>query len=154
GTVFLELLRSQPCKIPWKKASGNFPGTPPNCGRHSPGPGQTRVSLLMITGVTVLGSVDENARRRFEADWQAGRPKPLEDYLPGADHCDYLATLVELVHIELEFVWKSWQPAGTDRTTKQTGASASPVCQPALVETYLARFPCLNQPSVVLRLLE
>ena len=36
---------------------------------------------------TLLGDeapVDEAARRRFEADWAAGTPGPIEDYLPDA----------------------------------------------------------------------
>jgi WD40 repeat protein len=108
----------------------------------------------MITGSTVLGSVDENARRRFEADWRVGQPKAIEEYLPGAEHCDYRATLEELVQIELEFVWKSWKQSESDAPTGQTGAPATPARRPALVEAYLARFPCLNESSVVLRLLK
>src|SRR5262245_43980034 len=51
-------------------------------------------------------NIDEAARRRFEADWQAGPPPGLGAYLPpdGADN--YLETLVELVCIDLEMRWK------------------------------------------------
>src|SRR5262245_13439369 len=98
----------------------------------------------MTTDPTYLASVDEDARRRFEADWRAGRPQPLEHYLPPADHSHYRATLEELVLIELEMRWKS--------RTDAEGDTLPPA--PALVETYLAHFPELYQPEVVLRLLK
>src|SRR5262249_7947139 len=86
--------------------------------------------------------VDENARRRFEAAWREGRPQPIEHFLPDSSHPHYFATLQELVHIELEMIWRAWG--------KSPGAGSGS----ARVEAYLARFPCLNQPSVVLQLLE
>jgi serine/threonine protein kinase len=91
-------------------------------------------------------SVDENARKRFEAAWQEGRPEPIERFLPAASHGQYQATLEELVHIELELAWKAWGQSAVK--------PGSPVGRPARVESYLERFPRLNQASVVLRMLE
>jgi serine/threonine protein kinase/Tfp pilus assembly protein PilF len=92
--------------------------------------------------------IDEQARRRFEAAWHAGRPEALEQVLPPADHPDYLGTLQELVLIEMEFLWKGQQtPADSD-----TLISAPSLPPP--VEDYLARFPALNQPGPVRSLLE
>ena len=66
----------------------------------------------------IPGSVDENARRQFEAAWQQGRPEPIEHFLPPENHSRYLATLKELVHIDLEFSRKAIQrtSAGTSQT--------------------------------------
>ena len=58
--------------------------------------------------------IDEATRRRFEADWRAGRPEPVERYLPAPDDPVYLATLEELVAIDLEFRWKALADGGSD----------------------------------------
>ena len=47
--------------------------------------------------------IDESRRRRFEEAWVAGTPLPLAECLPDADATEYLTTLEELVHIQLEF---------------------------------------------------
>ena len=52
-------------------------------------------------------TIDEHARRRFEAAWLAGRPEVIAACLPTADHPHHLATLEELVHIDLEFRWRA-----------------------------------------------
>src|SRR5437016_1643928 len=93
-----------------------------------------------------LRTIDEAARRKFEAAWRAGRPEPIEGFLPAPDRPDYLATLEELVHIELEMAWQA-----AARPASETEAS---IFRPPLVEAYLERFPCLNQPSIVRRLLQ
>jgi hypothetical protein len=98
----------------------------------------------MVMDTSELGNLDEDARRRFEAAWQAGRPEAIEHFLPPAEDDRHLPTLEELVHIELEFAWKRAAGAGT----------FSPEQRPASVEAYLARFPRLNRPAVVRRLLE
>ena len=41
-------------------------------------------------------SIDETARRQFEAAWIEGKPRAIEEFLPPADHPKYLATLEEL----------------------------------------------------------
>ena len=91
-------------------------------------------------------TVDENVRRRFEAAWREGRPERIEDFFDSEDHPAYLATVEELIHIELEWWWKDWTQSGP-----QTLAALS---SPPLIEAYLARFPQLNQPAIVLRLLQ
>jgi tetratricopeptide (TPR) repeat protein len=98
----------------------------------------------MTTETTSPDTIDEAARRRFEAAWREGRPQPIEHFLPPEDRPDYLATLEELVHIELEFLWRPRDPA----------AAEAPSTRPPLVEAYLARFPRLNQHAIVRRLLE
>jgi eukaryotic-like serine/threonine-protein kinase len=100
----------------------------------------------MFPDGTLAGSVDENARRRFESAWREGRPAPIEQFLPPPDDRRFLATLEELVAIEMEFLGKARQadPADTNSAAAPTG----------LVEAYLERFPQLNQPSIVQRLRE
>jgi hypothetical protein len=50
--------------------------------------------------------VDETARREFELHWRAGKPEAIDRFLPSESDPRYLATLEELVQIELEFAWK------------------------------------------------
>ena len=88
------------------------------------------------------GSIDENARRRFEDAWGDGKPVGIEDCLPSPDQPQYLATLEELVSIELEFGWRA----------QKTSEKDSPQETPPKVETYLERFPRLNEPAILLRL--
>jgi eukaryotic-like serine/threonine-protein kinase len=89
-------------------------------------------------------TLDEDARRRFESAWRRGAPEPIERCLPSADHPLFLATLEELVHIELEFLWKP----------SKHGSSIEPASACPRVESYLERFPQLNQPHIVEHLLE
>src|SRR5262245_3187996 len=96
-----------------------------------------------MPGNSTYLSIDESARRRFEAAWQSG-PATLADYLPTADDPLFLPTLEELVHIDLEMRWRNL-PGG------------STVVMPSdlpLVESYLARFPQLDRPDIVLRLVK
>jgi hypothetical protein len=89
--------------------------------------------------------IDEEARRRFEAAWRAGQPRPIDDYLPPPAHPSYLSTLEELVLIELEFAWKGWKhPGDTVQTAKPP---------PSPLENYLARFPCLRDSAILRRLI-
>ena len=92
---------------------------------------------------TNLLSVNESLRRQFESDWLSGSASQVEDYLPPADDPLYLGTLEELVHIDLEFAWKK-------ATADTTGNADSP----PRVESYLQRFPPLNDPEIVLRLVQ
>src|SRR5262245_35959397 len=82
--------------------------------------------------------IDELCRRRFEQSRRSDRSVSIEDCLPPDASASYLPTLEELVLIDLEFGWKEALAAGTSGP---------------LVETYLARFPRLNQHDRVLRLL-
>ena len=63
-----------------------------------------------------------------------GTPLDLTDGLPDQGHSDYLPTLEELVHIQLEFAWKTFA-AGTGQ-------------RPESVESLLARFPALEDEDV------
>jgi serine/threonine protein kinase len=93
----------------------------------------------MATEDTLARSIDEGARRRFEAAWREGRPEPIERCLPPEADPRFLATLEELVQIEMEFTWK---------------AGRAPGARPADVETYLERFPVLRQEAIRRRLLQ
>lgn len=100
-------------------------------------------------------SIDETRRKAFESAWLEGRPQPIERFLPPEDDGRHLATLEELVHIELEFTWKSWRAAPHDApTVSPDHAPTQTSISPPRVESYLKRFPRLNQPEIVLRLLE
>jgi tetratricopeptide (TPR) repeat protein/predicted Ser/Thr protein kinase len=90
---------------------------------------------------TLHRSLDEAARRQFEQDWREGRPNPIEGYLPPPDSPLHLPTLEELVLIELELRWKA------------RGAAADPNATGPFVEGYLERFPVLNQPEILRRLI-
>ncbi len=98
---------------------------------------------MSLLDPTFALTVDEDARRRFEAAWRAGDPQPIEPFLPAEDHPHFLATLEELAAIEMEFLWKAAPPAD----------GRSPVDPPPRVEAYLARFPRLNRPEIIRRLL-
>ena len=84
-----------------------------------------------------LVSIDEDARRRFEKAILHGVQVDLADFLPARDSAVYQATLEELILIDLEHRWK--------RSSGQA---------PVLVETYLDRFPIIQEPSCVRRLIE
>ncbi|HQR07205.1 MAG TPA: protein kinase [Gemmatales bacterium] len=92
-----------------------------------------------------LASIDEVARRQYEQAWRTGRPDSINRFLPSTDSPQYLATLEELVHIEIEMTWKAWK-AGSE----QNGQRALPDS----VEVYLERFPQLKQDDIVQRLIE
>jgi eukaryotic-like serine/threonine-protein kinase len=83
-----------------------------------------------------FSSIDESARRRFEAAWADGAPVPIEEFLPASDGPKYLATLEELICIELEFAWRAAGAGGP------------------LVEQYVQRFDALGDPEILLRLIE
>ncbi len=84
--------------------------------------------------------IDETARRRFEGEWQTGEPPLIEQFLPPKTDPLFLATLEELVHIDLEMGWKAAQKVPSSSVPR--------------VEAYLDRFPALNAPEILLRLLQ
>jgi len=96
-------------------------------------------------------SIDETLRRRFESAWTQGRPGPIDEFLPAENDPKYLATLEELVHIELEFAWKRRGDAPAQDDGESLSATIASLPR---VETYLRRFPRLNRPEIVLRLLQ
>ena len=49
-----------------------------------------------------LPTIDQTLLSRFEADWHAEGPVAFEEYLPPEKTPDYLPTLEELVHVDLE----------------------------------------------------
>ena len=93
-----------------------------------------------------FGSIDEPLRRRFESGWIGARPEAIESVLPPREDPRYLATLEELVHIELEFAWRF--RAGLP------GGKPPPYESPPAVEKYLERFPALRESAILERLIE
>src|SRR4051812_4573901 len=95
-----------------------------------------------------MAMVDEQARRRFEsAHWQGSLPA-IEEYLPASNDASFLPTLEELVQIEIEFAWKRRSGSGSGAPPESASSS------PALVEAYVQRFPQLNHPTVLRRLVQ
>ncbi len=96
-------------------------------------------------------AIDEALREGFEAAWRKGRPEPIERFLPHEGDSRYLPTLEELVRLDLELAWGSW-------STSRRGGSANPnretLVRPPQIEGYLGRFPQLNRPEIVLRLVQ
>jgi WD40 repeat protein/serine/threonine protein kinase len=91
-------------------------------------------------------SVDEPLRRAFELAWGGETPPRIEEYVPQeTDDPKWAATVEELVHIDLEFAWRRWAEA-------QLAGNAA--AHPESVAGYLRRFPALNRPEVVARLVE
>src|SRR5262245_54985319 len=97
--------------------------------------------------------VDEAARRQFEASWVDGAPRPIEDFLPAETQPSYLATLEELVLIDLEFAWKSWSSRQSSSVDKNAAARETVTGAPS-VDTYLERFPKLRAAEIVGRLVQ
>ena len=64
------------------------------------------------------------ARRHFERDWSGQDPASIRRFLPDRKDQRYLATLEELVHIDLELAWQDW--------AKQRHSA-----RPATLEAYL-----------------
>src|SRR5262245_40325550 len=95
-------------------------------------------------------AIDEGLRQRFERAWIAGQPLRIEDCLPAPTSPAWLATLEELVHIELELAWKLWARCQREESSPGQG----PPAIPQRVEQYLARFPALDQPQIVARIVE
>lgn len=83
--------------------------------------------------------IDEGARRRFEAAWRSGTPPDIDPFLPPPGDPAWLATLTELVLIDIEMKWKRRQSDGeaADR-----------------IEDYLCRFPALAAPKVLHQLVQ
>lgn len=107
-----------------------------------PVPDVSRSAVLDGDSASRTLHLDEEARRHFEADWRAGKAAAIESYLPAEDAPQYLATLEELIHIDMEFRWRNWN----DATNK--------AARPLRVESYLDRFSKLNVSDIVRRLVE
>jgi serine/threonine protein kinase len=91
-------------------------------------------------------SVDEDARRRFEAAWRSGRRPDLAMFLPDPAEPCYLATLEELIAIDLEMAWKHHGAAAT-------ATSGDQVPPPPLLEHYASAYSLLlRHPDAMIRL--
>jgi len=85
--------------------------------------------------------INEELRRKFEAAWLEGKPEPIQHFLPSEQSCEYLGTLEELIHIEIEFAWKA--------SVKDPSSQ-----KPPSLESYLDRFPALHHSAIIQRLVE
>ncbi|MGB7347590.1 MAG: serine/threonine-protein kinase [Pirellulaceae bacterium] len=99
------------------------------------------------SGVSV---VDEATRRKFESDWRSGRASSIDHYLPEDQSNQYLATLEELVCIEMEFLWSQESKGTTARPDADTLNDVSN--RPTFVEDYTRRFKILREREIVARL--
>ena len=89
-----------------------------------------------------LGFIDEQIRQRFELSWQRGAPAAIADLLPEKEDPSYLATLEELVHIDIEF----------RGARQQEDPSADRILQS--IRDYVAQFPELSDPTIIRRLIQ
>lgn len=94
-------------------------------------------------------SIDEDARKRFEADWLSGRSLTIHEYLPQRETETYIGTLEELVCIDLEFRWSQQK---TSHSNVDLTVSLDEACVPTRVEDYLRDFPELSHPDILQRL--
>lgn len=97
-----------------------------------------------------MNAIDEQRRRTFESDWLRGGRRDIVDYLPQPEDPSFLATLEELICIDLEFRLRE---VTSVKGNASTTVSATVTSLPA-VEDYLVRFPQLNDPPILARLLE
>ncbi|MBN2293342.1 MAG: protein kinase [Pirellulales bacterium] len=102
-----------------------------------------------MAGSYADGKIDESLLRRFESALSAHKPEPIEKFLPAEDDPRYLATLEELVCLELEGAWKAWSRVRRGGTA---GPSDETIEGPPQLESYLRRFPQLDQPEILWRL--
>lgn len=96
-------------------------------------------------------SIDEAARKKFEADWQQSNSLSIKEYLPPEGNETYIGTLEELVCIDLEFRWRRQSTGGTSQGATVTTDEAIVATR---VEDYLREFPELDDPDIVQRLVE
>lgn len=99
-----------------------------------------------------ISRVDENVRRQFESDWKFGKPSSIDAYLPAPESNEHLATLEELVCIEMEFLWNESKKKRAVDSNADTVNDAS--TRPTYVEDYTRRFPVLSDSLVLQRLVE
>ncbi len=99
-----------------------------------------------VESPSISSRVDESLRRAFEAAWRSGRPPSFQPYLPAPSSELYLATLIEVVCIDLENRWKATHLAASQ------GRDILPV--PPMLEEYLASYPELSSEQVLPKLIQ
>src|SRR5262249_51210103 len=110
--------------------------------------GQHQCPLTRRAPMTTTLTLQEEIRTRFERAWRTGRPEPIERFLPSGAASWSLPLLQDLVLLELRL---AWQESAGERGLGGGGGGGEKGPAPA-VESYLERFPQLNQPQIVLRL--
>ena len=96
----------------------------------------------------LVSTIDESLRRRFESAWAQGEPLCIGSCLPRRDSPQYVSTLEELVHIDIEFAWKRWFDKSS--SARHSGDADSP----RRVEHYVQEFVDLRQKEIVGRLID
>lgn len=89
--------------------------------------------------------VDNECCEKFESAWLSGNPIEIDVCLPEPAAPEFLPTLEELVHIEMEFSWRAMEEGGAEATVNNSTAT---------VETYIQRFQDLDSDEIILRLVE
>ena len=84
-----------------------------------------------MTKHTQFKQVDESVVERFESSWLSGSPKTIQEVIDDAEDDLRVATLEELVHIDLEFHWNN----GT--------------ADDGLLATYLEQFSQLGTTEII-----
>ena len=80
-----------------------------------------------------LDEPDEQLIRRFETAWKGSEPR-IEEFAPDSDVVNGLATLREMVIIDIEFRWKRF-----------AAADQLELLRPETLDFYLLRFPQLRK---------
>ncbi len=94
--------------------------------------------------------IDPLLRERFESVRRNRAEQAIDELLPPPDHTDHLRVLEQLVCLELEWHCSARQqgPAGRADPVGET------VAGPPRLEDFLQRYPRLNDPDVLRRLVE
>jgi eukaryotic-like serine/threonine-protein kinase len=87
-----------------------------------------------------IQSINESLREQFESAWVRGKPISIDKCLPQRDDSQYLPTLEELIHIDMEFCWSN-----------KGSAAGVPARK---VESYIQEFRELDSEEIVLRLID
>jgi len=95
-------------------------------------------------------TIDPLLRERFESARRSGAQQAIDELLPPPDRADHLRVLEQLICLELEWSWNHWQQAQRESTDR----GAETVAAPARIDDFLARYPGLNDPDVLRRLVQ
>jgi eukaryotic-like serine/threonine-protein kinase len=98
-------------------------------------------------------SIDESCRADFELSWMTGQRRSIEHFLPAADDPRFLATLEELVSVELELIWRACDKARDATVVERLHQTVTPP-KPHDVEQYCERFPILQQTEILSRIVQ
>ena len=90
-----------------------------------------------------LETIDRGLCERFELAWLRDAPQDIQEALGETAADDSLPTLEELIRLDMEYRWRAARISPSDETLDSS---------PPTVEDYLERFPQMDDPQRVLRL--